>query len=135
MKVPVALGDRRYDIVVDESYDGLGDLLRGRRRVAVVTETAIDDHVGSLVAGVLDGTGIAHATFTIGDGEDAKSLATVAEQIAEPVVRLVDHDVVAAVAERDGHLHDCSANASSTAAATMFTARSSVSTIASAAAA
>jgi 3-dehydroquinate synthase len=77
MKVPVALGDRSYDIVVDESYDALGDLLRGRRRVAVVTDTAIDDHVGSLVAAGLDGAGIAHATFTIGEGEDAKSLTTV----------------------------------------------------------
>ena len=98
MKVPVALGDRRYDIVVDESYDGLGDLLRGRRRVAVVTETAIDDHVGSLVAGALDGAGIAHATFTIGDGEDAKSLATV-EALCRDFTRfgLLRSDVVVAM--------------------------------------
>ena len=77
MKVAVALGDRSYDIVVDASYDGLADLLRGRRRVAVVTQTVVDDHIGSLVDSALDGAGIAHATFTMGQGEDAKSLATV----------------------------------------------------------
>ena len=77
MKVPVSLGDRSYDIVVADSYDGLGALLRGRRRVAVVTQTAVDDHVGSLVGRSLDEAGVAHATFTMGEGEDAKSMATI----------------------------------------------------------
>jgi 5-deoxy-5-amino-3-dehydroquinate synthase len=77
VKVHVALGDRSYDIVVEESYAGLGELLRGRRRVAVVTEKVIDDHVGALVAAALDDAGITHATFTMGAGEDAKTLATV----------------------------------------------------------
>ncbi len=77
MTVHVALGDRSYDIVVEESYAGLGELLRGRRRVAVVTQKAIDDHVGASVGAALDGAGVAHATFTMGEGEDAKSLAAV----------------------------------------------------------
>ncbi len=77
MNVHVALGERSYDVVVDESYAGVGALLRGRRRVAVVTEKPIDDHVGALVGAALDEAGLAHATFTMGDGEDAKSLGTV----------------------------------------------------------
>jgi len=77
VNVHVALGDRSYDVVVEESYAGLGELLRARRRVAVVTEKAIDDHVGALVGAALDDAGITHATFTMGAGEDAKSLTTV----------------------------------------------------------
>jgi 5-deoxy-5-amino-3-dehydroquinate synthase len=98
MKVPVALGDRSYDIVVDESYDELGDLLRGRRRVAVVTEKAVDDHVGSLVGRALDDAGVEHATFTMGEGEDAKSLVVV-EALCRDFVRfgLLRGDVVVAM--------------------------------------
>ncbi|MDQ1509545.1 MAG: hypothetical protein QOG50_1389 [Actinomycetota bacterium] len=98
MKVHVALGDRSYDIVVDESYDGLGALLRGRRRVAVVTEKAVDDHVGVLVGRALDDAGIAHATFTMGAGEEAKTPATV-EGLCRDFTRfgLLRGDVVVAM--------------------------------------
>jgi 3-dehydroquinate synthase len=98
MRVPVALGDRSYDIVVEESYDRLGELLRGRRRVAIVTEKAVDDHVGALVAHALDDAGVAHATFTMGEGEDAKSLAMV-EALCRDFVRfgLLRGDVVMAM--------------------------------------
>ena len=51
--VHVALGDRSYDIVVEESYDALQELLRGRRRVALVTQTLVDDHVGGSSADAL----------------------------------------------------------------------------------
>ncbi len=102
MKVAVALGDRSYDIVVEESYAGLGALLRGRRRVAVVTETAVDDHVGALVGAALDAAGITHATFTMGEGEDAKSLATV-QSLARDLTRygLLRGDVVVAMGADD----------------------------------
>jgi 5-deoxy-5-amino-3-dehydroquinate synthase len=98
VKVPVALGDRSYDIVVEESYAELGNLLRGRRRVAVVTEKTIDDHAGALVNAALDDAGIAHATFTMGGGEDAKSLAVV-ESLARDFTRfgLLRGDVVVAL--------------------------------------
>jgi 5-deoxy-5-amino-3-dehydroquinate synthase len=98
MKVPVSLGDRSYDIVVADSYDGLGALLRERRRVAVVTQTAVDDHVGSLVGRSLDEAGVAHATFTMGEGEDAKSMATV-EALCRDFTRfgLLRGDVVVAM--------------------------------------
>ena len=97
-RVHVALGDRSYDIVVDESYAGLQDLLRGRRRVALVTQTSVDDHVGALVGDALDGAGLSYATFTIGEGEDAKSLATV-EQLCREWTRfgLLRGDVVVAM--------------------------------------
>ena len=98
MNVHVALGDRSYDIVVDECYDGLRELLRGRRRVAVVTQSAVDDHVGSLVDSALHEAGVSHATFTMGEGEDAKSLATV-EQLCREWTRfpLLRGDVVVAM--------------------------------------
>jgi len=98
MKVHVALGDRSYDIVVEESYDRLGALLRDRRRVAVVTEKAVDDHVGALVGGALDDAGVAHATFTMGAGEDAKTMATV-EGLCRDFTRfgLLRGDVVVAM--------------------------------------
>ena len=98
MNVHVALGDRSYDVVVEESYAGLGELLRGRRRVAVITEKAIDDHVGALVGAALDDAAIAHATFTMGEGEDAKTLTTV-ERLARDLTRfgLLRGDVVVAM--------------------------------------
>jgi 5-deoxy-5-amino-3-dehydroquinate synthase len=98
MKVAVALGDRSYDIVIEESYAGLANLLRGRRRVAVVTEKTVDDHVGALVGTALDEAGTAHATFTMPEGEDAKSLTTV-ESLARDLTRfgLLRGDVVVAM--------------------------------------
>jgi 5-deoxy-5-amino-3-dehydroquinate synthase len=97
-RVHVALGDRSYDIVVDGSYAGLQELLRGRRRVALVTQTSVDDHVGALVGDALDGAGLGYGTFTIGEGEDAKSLATV-EQLCRDWTRfgLLRGDVVVAM--------------------------------------
>jgi 5-deoxy-5-amino-3-dehydroquinate synthase len=98
MIVPVALGDRSYDVVVDESYAALAELLRGRRRVAVITQAAVDSHVGALVDRALDDAGVAHATFTMGEGEDVKSLATV-EALCRDLVRfgLLRGDVVVAM--------------------------------------
>ena len=37
-RVPVALGDRSYDVVIENSYDALTEYLRGRRKVALVTQ-------------------------------------------------------------------------------------------------
>jgi 3-dehydroquinate synthase len=98
MKVPVALGDRSYDIVVDESYAGLGELLRGRRRVAVVTQAAVDEHVGPIARVALDAAEVRYETFVIGEGEDAKSLATV-EELGRGFTRfgLLRGDVVVAI--------------------------------------
>ena len=79
--ITVNLRDRPYDIVVgDGAIAELASVLRGRRRAVIVTQAALHDHA-TRVAAVLDGAGILNATFTMGDGEDHKSLATV-EQLA-----------------------------------------------------
>jgi 5-deoxy-5-amino-3-dehydroquinate synthase len=104
MNVHVDLGSRSYKIVVEESYERLGGLLRARlspasrSRVAIVTERVIDDHVGALVGEALDDAGLAHATFTIAGGEDAKSLTTV-ERLCRDFTRfgLLRGDVVVAM--------------------------------------
>jgi 3-dehydroquinate synthase len=58
----------------------LGDVarvLRDRRRVTVVTQPVIADSYASTVVDSLDAAGVACDVVTMGDGEDAKSLATV----------------------------------------------------------
>jgi 3-dehydroquinate synthase len=77
-RIRVELAGRGYDVVVgvDASAE-LGALLAGRARVAVVTQQLIADAHGDRVRGPLAEAGIAHELFTIDDGEDAKSLATV----------------------------------------------------------
>ncbi len=68
--VPVGLGDRAYDVLVGPgALDALPDVLPGgARRVAVVTQADIPVTVEP---------GREHRTFTIGNGEEAKTLATV----------------------------------------------------------
>ena len=73
----VALGDRSYDVVIDDSYDGLRECARGRRRVAVVSQAEVSRHVGAIVGAALSGHDIAREEFLIGEGEDAKTLTTV----------------------------------------------------------
>jgi 5-deoxy-5-amino-3-dehydroquinate synthase len=77
-RVHVGLSDRSYDIDIGESYDELGRFVRGRRRIALVTQAAVDRHVGDEVRAQLSGADVAHETFTMDEGEDAKSLTTVA---------------------------------------------------------
>jgi 5-deoxy-5-amino-3-dehydroquinate synthase len=68
--VPVALGDRSYDVLVGEgARHRLLDVLPvTARRVAVVTQKEI---------GVEVDPGMDHVVLTIGEGEDAKTLETV----------------------------------------------------------
>ena len=68
--VPVALGDRSYDVLVGPGarHELASVIPTGTRRVAVVTQAEI---------GVPVDPGIEHRVFTIPQGEDAKSLATV----------------------------------------------------------
>lgn len=97
-RVHVELGARSYDVVIDDSYDELRELLRGRRRVALVTQPAVDEHVGSLVRTALSDAQVPHETFMMGEGEDAKSLATV-EQLCREFTQfaLLRGDVVVAM--------------------------------------
>jgi 5-deoxy-5-amino-3-dehydroquinate synthase len=97
-RVRVDLGERGYDVVIDDSFVELGRFVRGRRRVAIVTQAAVDRHVGGLVRAELSSADVAHETFTMADGEDAKSLTTV-EDLSRGFARwgLLRPDLVVAV--------------------------------------
>ena len=89
--VPVPLGDRAYDVLVGHgARHRLTELLPvGVRRAAIVTQAGI---------GVDVDPGVEHRTFTIGDGEGAKTLETV-EDLCRDLARwgLTRGDVVVAV--------------------------------------
>ena len=89
--VTVALGDRSYDVLVGAGAAGcLPDVLpSGAKRAAVVTQPDIGFGVDP---------GVPHEVFTIGDGEGAKSMASV-ESLCSAWSRwgLTRGDVVVAV--------------------------------------
>ena len=97
-RVRVDLGERGYDVVIDDSFAELGRFVRGRRRVAMVTQEAVDRHVGGLVRAELSGAGVAYETFTMADGEDGKTLTAV-EELSRGFARwgLLRPDLVVAV--------------------------------------
>jgi 5-deoxy-5-amino-3-dehydroquinate synthase len=70
--VAVELGDRSYDVYVGPgAVDAIGSVLPGgAKRAAVVTQAGIGFDVDP---------GVDHETFLIGDGEAAKTLATVGD--------------------------------------------------------
>jgi 5-deoxy-5-amino-3-dehydroquinate synthase len=76
-RIGVDLGDRSYDVVIDDSYDQMHSVLEQVRRVAVVTQPNVEGHVGELVRPALERAEVRHETFLMGEGEDAKSLSTV----------------------------------------------------------
>jgi 5-deoxy-5-amino-3-dehydroquinate synthase len=92
LRVTVPLGDRSYDVVVGEgAIAELDSLLAfSARRVAVVTQEQIPIEV------VLAGREV--ETYVIGDGESAKTLATI-EALTRGFARqgLTRHDVVIGV--------------------------------------
>ena len=89
--VPVALGDRSYDVVVGAgAAEHLASRLpRGAARAAIVTQRNIPHEVDPQIE---------HRTFVIDDGEDAKSLSTI-EQLCRGFAQwgLTRGDVVVAV--------------------------------------
>ncbi|MDP9404624.1 MAG: 3-dehydroquinate synthase [Actinomycetota bacterium] len=89
--VPVALGERSYDVLVGHGarHRLLEVLPVGAHRAAVVTQEAIP---------VVVDPGVEHHVFTIGEGEEAKSLETV-EELCSAFTRwgLRRGDVVVAV--------------------------------------
>jgi 3-dehydroquinate synthase len=74
-EVRVELGDRGYDVVIENSYERLGRIVAGRRRVAIVTQSGIP--CAQIAADAIAAAGVDHATFLMGDGEEYKTLATV----------------------------------------------------------
>jgi 5-deoxy-5-amino-3-dehydroquinate synthase len=77
-RVTVALEGAPYDVVVGAGVlADAGALLAGRRRVAVISQPGVADfHAPSLMAALHAG-GAETDLFLIGEGEDAKTLATV----------------------------------------------------------
>jgi 3-dehydroquinate synthase len=75
--VRVDLGPRSYDVVIESAYDALRDEVRGRRRVALVSQAEVGKHVGESVGAALSAAQVPHERFLIGEGEDAKTLATI----------------------------------------------------------
>ncbi|MBM3660724.1 MAG: 3-dehydroquinate synthase [Actinobacteria bacterium] len=76
-RVRVGVGDG-YDVVVSE--DALADVwlaLAPRKRVGLVSQAGVFEHHGAAVIGSLDRAGVEVIRTAIGDGEDAKSMATV----------------------------------------------------------
>ena len=68
---------RPYDVIVGaQVLDGLAPLFASRRRVAIVTQSAIRAHAETLAKPLL-GAGVSVDVIEIADGEDAKALATV----------------------------------------------------------
>lgn len=99
VRVRVDLGARGYDVVIGDGAAGvLSSVLSGRRRAAIVSQPAVDDHWGGGVRAALDAAGVAHDTFLVGDGEDHKSFATV-EDLARGFARsgLLRGDAVVAL--------------------------------------
>jgi 5-deoxy-5-amino-3-dehydroquinate synthase len=77
-RVRVDLGARGYDVVVSaDAVDELGVVLAGRRRVAVVTQANVPAAAADRAGAALARAGVEHETFAMGEGEDAKTLATV----------------------------------------------------------
>jgi len=94
----VDLGDRGYDVVIRNDYNELADFVRGRRRVGVVTQAAVAQCCGDTVRAALDASGSTYRVFEMGDGEDAKTLATI-EALTRDFTRwgLLRGDLVVAV--------------------------------------
>jgi 3-dehydroquinate synthase len=78
LTIGVELGPRRYDIVIGSGVlQQVAAPLAGRARVAVVSQANIADRFAEGVLGALRPAGTAAEVFLMGDGEEAKSLATV----------------------------------------------------------
>jgi len=73
--VRVDLGASGYDVVIEPSFAALTAATRGFRRLAVVTQADVERHVGDRVRDALEG--VPYESFLMGNGEDAKNLATV----------------------------------------------------------
>jgi 3-dehydroquinate synthase len=76
--VPVELGERSYPVVVGPgALDRMAADVARRRRVAVVSQARVLDAQGTRVTAALDAHGVHFEVFSMGEGEDAKSLATI----------------------------------------------------------
>jgi 5-deoxy-5-amino-3-dehydroquinate synthase len=77
-RIRVELTERDYDVVVGAGAVGeLATVLAGTRRAALVTQAAIPAGIAHAARAALDGAGVVHETFLMGEGEDHKTLGTI----------------------------------------------------------
>ena len=77
-RVMVPLPDAPYDVLVGAgSLTAAAELLGPRRKVAIVSQAGVADWHAPALTAALHGAGVDTDVFLIGDGEDAKKLATV----------------------------------------------------------
>src|SRR5262245_8346735 len=77
-RVTVALPGAPYDVIVGSGVLAeAASLLAGRRKVAIVSQAGIADWHAPVLTTALHGADVDVDVFLVGDGEDAKSLATV----------------------------------------------------------
>ena len=77
-RVTVALEPGAYDVLIGaDALTEVGALLAGRRRVAVVSQPGVADFHAPALTTALQRAGVTTDLFLIGEGEAAKSLATV----------------------------------------------------------
>ncbi len=86
-RIRVDLGVRGYEVVVgDSAIAGVGALLAGRRRVAIVSQQEVAGIHARPLTEALDRAGVEHEMFLVGDGEEHKTLATI-EDLARAFAR------------------------------------------------
>jgi 3-dehydroquinate synthase len=100
--VPMALGDRSYDILIGAGLiAGAGQTLAARfpgRAVAIVTDATVGALHGPALTKSLDAAGIRHVTVTVPAGEASKRFAML-EQVVDEIIaaRMERGDLVLAL--------------------------------------
>ncbi|MGN6375785.1 MAG: 3-dehydroquinate synthase [Sphingomonas sp.] len=99
IRIPVALGDRSYDVVIEAGLlvragELLAPLARGRR-LAIVTDENVRPHLATLEAS-LDAAGLQHDAIVLPPGEGTKSwaqLEALTDRLLELGIERSDHVV------------------------------------------
>lgn len=90
-RVPVSLGDRSYEILIQAGVlNQLGDICQGlgfSDRVAIITNPTVHALYGRLVQRVLKRTGFSCTTVLLPDGERAKSMTWLGKILDELVAK------------------------------------------------
>ena len=89
--VPVSLGDRSYDIVIEKGAmakvsSAIAELSPGARSV-IITDTNVNVAHGGSLREILDTAGIEHATIEVEAGEKSKSWSTL-QMVTDKVLEL-----------------------------------------------